>query len=373
MTPRRVLLFSEYFLPHRGGIEMHVHALARRLRRHGVEAEVATPFPGPDTVDGIRVHRLRTPLFPRFRTVWTTHAAEPFLRLLREGDFGLMHCHHSIFNPAATGAVFLAQRMGFPTVVTLHSILRGYAPAFGLLDRFTGWSRWPVTFTAVSGVVAEHLSPLLGGGPVRVLPNGIDPAEWVPPDPRPAGDAFRVVTAMRLARRKRPRALIEMLALLRERLPHAMRLRARIVGEGSERAALHRLIAERGLTEEVELCGQLTHERMRDEYARADVFVLPSLEESFGIAALEARAAGLPVVVMRDGGPADFIRHEREGLLADSDADMVAALVRLARDPALRERIALHNRSTPSPYGWDEVLRLHLDAYAAATAPRAAG
>ena len=366
MTPQSVLLFSEYYLPHHGGIELHVHALARRLQRHGLHVTVATPFPGPDVVGEVPVRRLRVPMVPYFHTVWGSHAVRPAEELLRTGGFDLVHCHQSIYNPSVSGFTYLAQRAGLPTVVTFHSIMRGYTPAFALYDLLAGWSRWPVTFTAVSELVAAEISQLLGGRPVPVLPNAIEPAAWKPRDPVPSRGVFRVVSSMRLVRRKRPRALVDMLALLRDRLPPGMRLRARILGRGTERDRVRRLIAARGLGAEVELCGRVTHEDMREVYARSDVFVLPSLEESFGIAALEARAAGLPVVAMRDSGPAAFIRHGCEGLLADSDADMVAALVRLARDPAMRLRIAQHNRTTPAPYAWDEVLALHLDTYAGA-------
>jgi len=254
--------------------------------------------------------------------------------------------------------------MGLPTVVTFHSVMRGYTPAFALYDRLTHWSRWPVAFTAVSELVAAEISPLLDDRPVPVLPNGIEPSAWIPRDPVPAPGVFRVVSSMRLVRRKRPRALVDMMALLRDRLHPGMRLEARILGRGTERDALRRLIAARGLEAVVELCGRVSHEEMRDVYARSDVFVMPSLEESFGIAALEARAAGLPVVAMRGTGPASFIRDGLEGLLADSDAAMVAALVRLARDPALRLRIAQHNHTTPAPYAWNDVLALHLETYA---------
>lgn len=366
MTPRRVLLYSEYYLPHHGGIELHVHALARRLQRKGVQVTVATPFPGPDLVDRVPVHRLRVPMVPIYPTVWGSHGVRPLKTLLRTGDFDLLHCHHSIYNPSASAVVFLAQRMGLPTVVTIHSVMRGYTAAFALYDQLFGWSRWPVTYTAVSELVASELSPLLGGHPVPVLPNGIELSAWKPLEPVPSRGAFRVVSTMRLVRRKRPRAFVDMMALLRDRLPPGMRLRARILGRGIERDTLVGLIARRGLDAEVELCGRVTHEEMREIYARSDVFVLPSLEESFGIAALEARAAGLPVVAMRDSGPAAFVRDGLEGLLADSDAHMVACLVRLARDPALRLRIAQHNRTTPAPYAWDDVIALHLDTYAGA-------
>jgi glycosyltransferase involved in cell wall biosynthesis len=361
-APRRIALVSEYYLPHFGGIELHVHALARHLRRSGVDVTVITPFPGEAEVDGVPVLRLHLPLLPLWNTVFTPVGAAPFDDLVRSGRFDLLHCHHSVYSPATACAAYLAQRAGLPTVVTFHSVLQGYVPAFALFDRLVGWSRWPVTFSAVSERIGRELAPLLGGRAPRILPNGIEPAEWRCEPATPSPD-FRVVSTMRLVRRKRPRALVELLALVRERLPAGMHLRARIIGQGVECAPLERLIAQRGLEREVQLCGRLSHEQIRAAYADADVFVLPTLEESFGLAALEARTAGLPVVAMRESGPAAFIEHERNGLLASSDAELVAALLRLAHEPELRARIALHNRTTPPPYPWDEVTRQHLDVY----------
>lgn len=366
MSPGRVLHVTEYFLPHRGGIELHVLELARHLRRHGTQAVVCTSFPGPGEVDTVPVRRLATPLLPGLGTVFTTHAARPFEELLRSERFDVVHCHLSVYNPAAMGAAYLAQRAGVPVVVTFHSVLHGYTRALGVLDRLTGWSRMPFTFTAVSETVANQVRPLVGGGPVGVLPSGIDLDAWRPIAPVPSEGTFRVVSTMRLVRRKRPRALIGMLALLRDRMPGGMSLRARIIGDGPERDALRRLIARHRLEGEVRLCGGLTHEELRQEYARADVFALPSVEESFGIAALEARGAGLPVVVLSDSGPAGFIGHEREGLVAASDAGFVASLVRLARHPELRARLSEHNRSHRPPFGWDEVAGLHAELYAGA-------
>jgi len=360
-APRRIGLVTEYYLPHFGGIELHVRALADHLRRSGHEVTIVTPFPGPEEIDGIPVLRLGLPLLPFWHTVFTPRGIRPFDRVLRSGRFDLLHCHYSVYSPATACAAYLGQRAGVPTVVTFHSVLHGYTRAFALW-RTWGWNRWPVTLSAVSPRIARELAPLVGKHAVEILPNGIDPAAWPPRQPPPSSD-LRVVSTTRLVRRKRPRALVQLLALVRERLPAGMRLRARIVGEGVERAPLGRLIRQLGLGAEVELCGRLAHAAIRALYADSDVFVLPTLEESFGLAALEARAAGLPVVVMRESGAAGFIEHERSGLLAGSDAELAAALLRLAYDPGLRTRIAQRNRDTPPPYPWEDVTRTHLDVY----------
>ena len=256
-------------------------------------------------------------------------------------------------------------------MVTFHSVLGVYGRALSLVDRFTGWSRLPVTFTAVSDIVASDISSLLGGRPVAILPPAFELEHWraVAVTPEPA--TFRIVSTMRLAKRKRPAALVDVIARVKDQLAGARQLRVRIIGDGGERALVERLIAKRGLAREVTLCGTLSRAQIRDVYAEADAFVLPSIEESFGIAALEARAAGLPVVVLANSGATRFIRHEREGLVAASDADLAAALIRLACDPDLQQRIASYNRDTPPAFSREEAVRRHQEIYAMAIARHA--
>ena len=95
---------------------------------------------------------------------------------------------------------------------------------------------------------------------------------------------------------------------------------------------------------------------------------MPSRLESFGLAALEARTAGLPVVAMADTGVADFIHEGREGLLAKSDAELIDKLAQLAKDLDLRQRIVEYNRGTLPPLGWQGVVARHVRLYREAIA-----
>jgi glycosyltransferase involved in cell wall biosynthesis len=93
------------------------------------------------------------------------------------------------------------------------------------------------------------------------------------------------------------------------------------------------------------------------------------VRESFGIATLEARTAGVPVVARAGNGVADFIRHGQEGLLCDSVDDLVDALVWLARDDQTRRRIRDHNRATvPTHCTWQEVVTAFRRCYDQAAA-----
>ena len=86
------------------------------------------------------------------------------------------------------------------------------------------------------------------------------------------------------------------------------------------------------MTDWVTLTGRLDRRQVRAVLADADVFVAPARRESFGLAALEARLSGVPVVAYADSGIASFVVPEKEGLLAASPAELVAAIVKLARD-----------------------------------------
>jgi glycosyltransferase involved in cell wall biosynthesis len=99
--------------------------------------------------------------------------------------------------------------------------------------------------------------------------------------------------------------------------------------------------------------------------------VQPSVKESFGLAALEARTAGLPVVARSQTGTSQFIRDGVEGLLADDDAGMAAAVVRLGQDRGLLARLAQNNASVPPEDSWTNVLDLVRAAYASAGATSA--
>ena len=99
-------------------------------------------------------------------------------------------------------------------------------------------------------------------------------------------------------------------------------------------------------------------------------FVLPSERESFGIAALEARAAGLPVIAMLASGVRDFIRHGIDGLLAHDERELSRHIARMALDGEFRNYVRHRNVSVSLPYDWADVRAMHLALYEHAAAWR---
>jgi glycosyltransferase involved in cell wall biosynthesis len=225
------------------------------------------------------------------------------------------------------------------------------------LDRYVDPARW----TAVSEVVAGVLRRSLPNRPVDVLHNGIDPTHWR--NPRHGGHPLTIVSTMRLARRKRPLALLRTLERIRAVVPLDVNVRAVIVGSGPQAEAVATETRRRGLADWVELPGRLTRFEIQQLYAAADVYLAPAGLESFGVAALEARCAGLPVVAMASGGVGEFIRHGVEGYLVGSDLQMAETTAALLTDFARLMRIQQHNRDTDPAMTWDHVIPQHLTAY----------
>ncbi|MDQ2782645.1 MAG: glycosyltransferase family 4 protein [Actinomycetota bacterium] len=367
----KVALLSDCYLPRLGGIEVQVHDLAAHLVARGHHVEVFTATPGThgerhgatEDVDGVTVHRMAlklpwdlpvNPLAPRS------------MRPRLEG-FDVAHVHMGVVSPFAVDAAFLTMRMGLPTAMTWHCMLDRFATVVDALGVVRRWADRGMAMSAVSGVAARPLRHIVDTS-VSVFPNGIDVDAWRPRGPRPSDGVVRFVTAMRLASRKRPVPLLEVMLRVRGRVPVQVPIRLEILGDGPDRGSVERFVAAHGMAGWVDLPGRVTRETLRARYAGADVYISPARLESFGIAALEARTAGLPVVAREGSGIGEFVHDGVNGFLAADDEAMAAVLVRLASDPLLRGGMRAHNLEHRPAQDWATVAALAEAEYARAIA-----
>jgi len=367
---------SDCYAPRTGGIETQVRALAARQSAGGDDVRVitATPghasvFSGRDEVDGLPVHRVAARI--PFELPVHPHTAREVGHLLDGYPVDVVHVHAGVVSPFAWGAVRAATKRGIPTLVTVHSVWGPLArPGFGLSDTVVRWSRWGVTLSAVSEVAAQRIAAAIPQtGSVLVIPNGIDPEEWHV-DPRGAEPGrLRVTSVMRMAPRKRTLPLVKVIAEARQQLAGVVDLSAVLVGDGPERARAEKHVRDQCLGDAIRFTGRLDRPGILEVFAESDVYLQPSVKESFGLAALEARSAGLPVVARSQTGTTQFIHQGVQGLLADDDAGLAGALVRLGRDRDLLSSIAEHNRSTPPQDSWPHVLEVVRAAYTRAGVP----
>lgn len=365
----RIALVCDWYRPRIGGIELHLQDLARALDKRGHDVVVVTSTPGAREFDGVQVRRIEAPLMPPFGLLFTPSGFRAVAEAIAVERPDVVHAHVSIVSPTAFAGALAAHRQGLATVLTFHSMIPNTRPLARGLGALLGTASWTARYTAVSQCVALAVRPFAPSQSFAVLPNAIEVSAWRSDGAREPRDELRLVSVMRLNAKKRPLALIAMMRRLRAALP-GVRIRLRIAGDGPQRAIVTRAIARAQLRDRVELLGQCARERIRELLAESDVFVLPALRESFGIAALEARAAGLPVVAMSNSGVAEFIEHGREGLLARNDAEFMAHVATLATEPDRRRAISNYNRQNPPPFDWATVVDRHVAIYCEAMALR---
>jgi glycosyltransferase involved in cell wall biosynthesis len=362
----KIALVSDWFAPRRGGIEAQLTELAGRLARRGHDVHVLTTTPDAreGRTDGYHVHAI-----PSVRLPFTDVAVSPTLisRVAREltRGYDVVHAHVSVVSPLAYASLVAARSTGIPALATFHSVLHAKRWLLSFADVSGGLSSMARVWSGVSDLVSSQLRAALARANVMTLPNATDIEFWRASDgatSRPPLITF--VSTSRLHRKKRPLALLDAFAFARPRFTRPARLI--LLGEGSQDATVQRHVRALELTwgdAHVELRGWIARSELRALYLAADAFVLASRHESFGIASLEARAAGLPVIAMRAAGSTEFLRNETDALLCDDDAELVSSMLRIVNDAALRERLRAPS-AVLSRYDWSSVLSLHEATYA---------
>lgn len=271
----------------------------------------------------------------------------------------VVHVHLGAVSPFAWEAIRAARDLDLPTVATVHSMWGPISrTGYGLAARVAAWPQWGVVMAAVSEAASHAVAKVVHAN-VFLTPNGIDVTEWrisgSPPDDGP----LHVVSVLRLAPRKRVGALLRMFAQVHR---NREQVQLTIVGDGP----LMAFAQQRARRLPVSFTGRIDREHMKAVYRRAHLFWQPSVRESFGIAALEARCAGLPVLARIQAGTSTFITDEVNGLLVSSDDAAVRALVDVSRSNL--DRMRSINRETEPPVRWVDVLPLVDQAYGAAQA-----
>ena len=355
----RIAIATDWFAPRPGGIETQLVGLADRLGARGHEVDVITSTPNAMDGHGYRVRSIRSPTLPG-AGVALTPALLPELRQLLGAGYDVVHGHVSVVSPVGYCAVALAASLGLPSVLSFHSVLHASRIWLGLANRGLGIGDAPIIWAGVSDKVAEQLRRALPAVPVEVLPNGVDLAFWQGTTQVPHAGGARFISAMRLHSKKRPRILLRAFA-------EATGLQGTetltFVGEGPEETALRRDVCALGLDGgRVRFVSWSAAQSLRTLYGSSDVFVTACEREAFGIAALEARVAGLPVIAMRKAGSSEFLRHGEDALLCNDDAELVASIRRASADAQLR-RLLTVSRPVVERYDWPAVVEAHEAAY----------
>jgi glycosyltransferase involved in cell wall biosynthesis len=393
------MLSWEYPPNVKGGLGAHVAGLAPALVRAGIEVHLITPYPDDISVSidglaedrswglteaGVVIHRV--PLAESPGDVYdqarrTNQAMQSYGEALLGADccFDIIHAHDWLVVFAAQA---LKHQFRIPLVATIHATERGRIRGANLhteLQSKIHGAEWWLAYEAWRVIACSHHMALevrdffhIPPEKIDVVPNGINPHRngyWTQLDladcrSRYAVSYRQVVFAIgRLVHEKGFHLLIEAIPYILREFPDTQFV---IAGRGPEAPSLSKQAASLGVVDQVQFPGFISNEDRDCLYRVADCAVFPSLYEPFGIVALEAMAAGCPVVVTEVGGLREVVCHDRTGVTVyPDDAQSLAwGVLSTMRDPkraAARAREA--QQVARCEFNWDTIAARTIAVY----------
>ena len=336
-----------------GGSGVIASELGKTLASRGHRVHILssdTPFRLGDYQPGLSFHRVETPTYPLFREPqYVLSLANKIVQVARDEHLDIIHAHYAI--PHATAAYLARQILasslssGAPKVITtLHGTditLLGSDPSYSEAVAFCIQQSDGVT--AVSESLKADTQRQLGvHREIRVIPNFLDCSvhrriEVPALRQRFARDDEKLIIHVSNFRPvKRVRAVVQVFAQIRREVPS----RLLMVGDGPDLPDAAQQARALGVAEKVHFLGE--QDQVLPLLSISDAFLLPSAQESFGLAALEAMACRVPVVASRVGGLPEVIEHGQTGYLHPPDdlGGMANSVIMLLTDQRLHGRVA---------------------------------
>jgi L-malate glycosyltransferase len=341
-----------------GGSGVVATELGKALADRGHQVHIISidqPFRLGEFHAGLAFHQVQTPSYPLFHEPqYVLSLANKIVQVARAFRLDVIHAHYAV--PHATAA-HLAQQVLDATghdaprvVTTLHGTditLVGNDPSFSEIVAFSIEESDGVTAVSESlrNATREELSVKRE---IAVIPNFLECSfyrrQTVPELRRryATDDEKLVIHVSNFRPVKRIDAVLRVFASIAQRV----KARLLLVGDGPELGTAYRLSRELGVTERVESVG--AQEAIIPLLSAADLFLLPSAQESFGLAALEAMACGVPVVASRVGGLPEVIEHGVTGFLhpPEDEEGMAASGAHVLSDATLHRRMSAAARRT---------------------------
>ncbi|MFB4317381.1 D-inositol-3-phosphate glycosyltransferase [Actinomadura sp. 21ATH] len=388
-----------------GGMNVYIVEVARRLAARGIEVDIFTRAtsralpPVTELAPGVLVRNIVSGPFeelektalPRYMCGFTSGVLRAEASY-DPGHYDLIHTHYWLSGQAGWAA---KQRWGVPLVHSMHTMAKVKNAALAEGDtpepheRVVGEEQVVASSDQLVANTAKEyreLIDLYGADPARVATvyPGVDLDLFRPEPPTAAGtardrlrlprDAYVLLFVGRIQPLKAPDVLLRAAArMLADDPALRRRLVVAVVGgpSGSARCrpeGLQSLAAELGISDVVRFEPPAPQEELADWYRAADVTVVPSHSESFGLVAVESQACGTPVVAAAVGGLCTAVKHGESGILIDGHdpADYAAVLRRLDAAPGHRDRLARRAVRHATGFGWDATVDRLLEVYTGA-------
>jgi len=358
----RVALVGDHYYPDVGGAPHYAFELSLQLAKLGTETVVIThKHPGQpeeEEIDGVKIKRVKGLLLNNPHCAASPLVFRRCHEYILDEKFDVVH-GLDIYSPMGLIVIPFAHRHRIPCVLTCHTVIGSFFSIF--LQRPMGLALKRTSRLIAVSQASARFCRLLGCPEKRitVVPNGVDLAcfngevnAFAMRKELGIGDEPLVVTASRLIRRKHPELLVSAFARVLEVVPDA---KLAIAGCGRQKDSLFRQVKSLNIANSVFMVGELAKEKVAQLMAAADIFVLPSKMESFGLVLLEASATGVPVVCSNAGGVPEVFQDGFNALLCPpgDDIAMTKAIIRLIQDRELAKSISANAVATSRRFTWE--------------------
>lgn len=292
-------------------------------------------------------------------------------QLLKDNQYDLCHAFFGI----PCGAIAYLFRKKMPYIVSLRG---SDVPGFNKRFSFQYVLLKPIirrVWRSASAVIA-----LSEGGRrdalktepkcvIDIIHNGIDTEQFKPTEGKSSGGKVRILCVSRLIERKGIDYLIRSAPSLRNRFGDAFEIC--IVGEGNVKQELKQLALELEVEDSVNFMGYIEHDNLPPVCASSDIFVLPSMSETFCNARLEAMACGLPIITTDTGGTKELINGNGIVIPSQDSNAISEAISELIEDPMSRRRMGEVSAELAATFGWAAVTEQYLRIYERTTSAEA--
>lgn len=387
VTSRALIICWEYPPVIEGGLARHVRKLSEELVHQGLTVDVLTRggerSPASECRGGVNVHRVREPEWPRDLdrfVAWVERMNEDMFavgtRLAAAHSYDIVHGHDWL---VANVSAKLAGSLSVPFVTTIHATEHGRHQ--GWVDKppqshIHGVERWMACHAdaviVCSHYMRGHVADVfdIDESRVAVIPNGIDPSDLQPVDDLQAlrgqfaePDQRLVLLIGRLVYEKGFQHALDALPGVIEKVPG---VRFVVAGSGTHEAELKAQAQALSLDAHGKFLGWIGDDALHSLYRIADLCVVPSIYEPFGLVALEAMASGCPCIVADTGGLREVVpAGERVGLRFNGgDPQHLGVMIeRLLVDDALRDRLVAEASEHVLRFDWSDVAAKTLGVY----------
>lgn len=364
--PLHITLITETFPPEINGVANTLFRLSEGLRQRGHRIELIRPRQPDDAPGQVESDRLLCrgwplPGYPGLQ--WGQVSMHKLMRRWRRDRPDVIYI--ATEGPLGLSALRAARRLGIAAVSGFHTNFQQYTNQYGLgllaraLTQYLRWFHHRSHSTLVPSQTQQQALQRKGFERLALLARGVDSQLFSPARRNPAlreqwglgNDDIALLYVGRLAAEKNLGMLTRTLEVLQRTYPQR-RMRLVIVGDGPLWASLQAQLPD------AVFCGPQRGEQLAEHYACADMFLFPSLTETFGNVVLEALASGLGVVAYDEAAAAQHIRHGHNGALAmpgDAEAFIDAACW-LMEDRETLRRVRLNARQHASRQGWPAII-----------------